>query len=139
MSIQRRSDRNKFSRLRRTLLVLSEEVTSLLKPFLSDKAVIKGSLYELKRKCGKPGCKCTRGELHSSMVVSDSEKGKKSLRIIPRGLLVDVRAKVRRYRQLRRCRARLVEVHKEMLRVMDEMERLRRQGVPSAGTKRRLG
>ena len=139
MSIQRRSDRNKFSRLRRTLLVLSEEVTGLLKPFLSDKAVIKGSLYELKRKCGKPGCKCTRGELHSSMVVSDSEKGKKSLRIIPRGLLVDVRAKVRRYRQLRRFRARLVEVHKEMLRVMDEMERLRRQGVPSAGTKRRLG
>jgi hypothetical protein len=136
MRIQRRSNRDRFSHLRRSLLGLSEEVRGLIGPFLSDTGVIKGSVYELKRKCGKPGCKCTRGELHRSMVVSDSEKGHKRLRIIPRGFLVEVRAKVGRYRRLRRCRARLVEVHKEMLKVMDEMERARRDGMPSAGSKR---
>jgi hypothetical protein len=97
--------------------------------------VIKGSVYELKRKCGKPGCKCTRGELHRSMVVSDSEKGKKSLRVIPHGFLVDVRSKVRSYRRLRRARTRLVEVHGKMLRVMDELEIMRREEIPSADKK----
>lgn len=135
MIVQRGASRQKFSRLRRSLIRLSEEARRLIEPFLSDKHVIKGSVYELKRKCGKPGCRCTRGELHRSMVVSDSEKGKKSLRVIPRGFLVDVRSKVHRYRKLRRARARLVEVHSEMLRVMDEMEMMRREQMPSADKK----
>lgn len=138
MIIQRETNRQKFSRLRRSLVRLSEEARRLIEPFLSDKPVIKGSVYELRRKCGKPGCKCTRGELHRSMVVSDSEKGRKSLRMIPRGFLVDVRSKVHRYRRLRRARARLVEVHQTMLRVMDEMEAMRRDEMPRTGKKDQL-
>ena len=130
MRIQSQSDRRKLSQLRRSLVRLTEEARRLIEPFLSDKAVIKGSLYELRRKCGKAGCKCAGGELHSSMVVSASEKGRKSLRVIPRGFLVDVRAKVRRYRRLRRSRARLVEVHGQMLKLMDKLERMRRDEVP---------
>ena len=138
MSIQKRANRQKFSRLRRSLVRLYEEAGRLIEPFSSDKPVIKGSVYELKRKCGKPGCKCTRGELHRSMVVSDSEKGRKTLRVIPRGFLVDVRNKVRRYRRLRRARAGLVEVHGKMLRVMDEMEAMRREEMPRTGKKDQL-
>ena len=97
---------------------------------VSDKSVIKGSVYELKRKCGKPGCKCAQGELHCRMVVSASEKGRTRLRVIPRGFLVEVKSKVRRYQQLRRARVRLIEVHKKMLQVMDEMEAMRRKEMP---------
>jgi hypothetical protein len=89
--------------------------------------VIKGSIYELKRKCGKPGCKCAQGELHHRMVVSASEKGKTRLRVIPRGFVFEVQNKVRRYQRLRRARARLVVLHKEMLLVLDEMEAMRRE------------
>lgn len=64
------------------------------------------------------------------MVVSASEKGKTILRVIPHGFLVEVQAKVRRYQELRRARARLVEVHRKMIQVMDEMEVIRRQEVP---------
>ena len=39
----------------------------------------------------------------------------------------------RRYQELRQARARLVEVHKKMLQVMDEMEAMRRQEVPKSG------
>jgi len=49
------------------------------------------------------------------------------LRAIRRGLLVEVQIKVRRYQELRRARARLVQVHKRMLKVMDEMEAMRRE------------
>jgi hypothetical protein len=124
--------RRKFSRLRQSLSQLCDEIKKLTKPFLSDLPVIKGSVYELKRKCGKPGCKCAQGELHGRMVVSASEKGKTSLRVIPSGFLVEVQAKVRRYQELRQARARLVEVHKKMLRVMDEMEAMRREGIPKS-------
>ena len=130
MSIQNAAGKRKFSQLRHSLRRLSDELRQLIIPSFSDKSVIKGSVYELKRKCGKPGCKCAQGQLHSRMVVSASEKGKTILRVIPHGFLVEVQAKVRRYQELRRARARLVEVHRKMIQVMDEMEVIRRQEVP---------
>ncbi|MDI7258791.1 MAG: hypothetical protein QME90_02595 [Thermodesulfobacteriota bacterium] len=92
--------------------------------------MIKGTVYELKRRCGKPGCKCTQGQLHGRMVVSASQRGKTRLQVIPHGFLVEVQGKVSRYQELRRARARLVEIHWEMLRVLDEMEAMRREELP---------
>jgi len=135
MSIQKKSDREKFSRLRQALLHLAGEIEGLVKPLFSDRPVIKGTAYELKRKCGKPGCKCARGELHTRMVVSASEKGKTRLQVIPRGALVEVQTKVRRYQELRRVRARLGEIYRRMLMVMDEMEAMRREDVSSPDRK----
>jgi hypothetical protein len=125
--MQIRGKKRKFSRLRQSLVDLADEVKSLIEPFLSDQALIKGSVYELKSKCGKPGCKCTKGQLHRRMVVSASDKGKTRLRVIPRGFVSEIQNKVRRYQRLRRARARLVALHKEMLEVMDEMEAMRRE------------
>lgn len=67
------------------------------------------------------------------MVISASEKGKTSLRVIPHGFLVEIQIKVRRYQELRHARARLVEVHRKMLRVIDEMEAMRREEIPASG------
>ena len=137
MGIQDRRTREKFSRLRQSLLHLVNEMKRLIEPFFSDRPVVKGSVYELKRKCGKPRCKCAQGQLHGRMVVSASEKGRTRLQVIPRGFLVEVQQKVRRYQELRRARARLVEIHREMLKVMDAMEAMRREELPSLD-KRRL-
>lgn len=131
MSIQKKSEREKFSRLRQNLLHLASEIKGLVEPFFSDLPVIRGTVYELKRKCGKPGCKCAQGELHTRMVVSASEQGKTKLQVIPAGSLSEVQAKVRRYQDIRRVRARLGEIYRKMLKVMDEMEAMRREGVPS--------
>jgi len=136
MGIQRKAAREKFSRLRHTLLQVIEEMKRLIEPFFSDRPVVKGTVYELKRKCGKPGCKCAQGELHARMVVSASERGKTRLRAIPRGFLVDTQQRVKRYQELRRARARVVEIHRQMLKVMDEMEAMRREELPSPGKDR---
>lgn len=138
MGIQTRSKRERFSRLRQSLLHLAQEVRQLVDPFFSDRPVMKGSVYELRRRCGKPGCKCARGELHARMVVSASEGGKTRLQVIPRGFLVEVQGKVRRYQELRRVRVRLGEIYREMLRVMDQMEAMRREELSRSG-KRRSG
>jgi hypothetical protein len=138
MGIQSKKDREKFSQLRQTLLHLASEIKGLVEPFFSDRPVIKGTVYELKRRCGKPGCKCVRGELHARMVVSASEGGKTRLQVIPHGFLVEVEVKVRRYQELRRVRARLGEIYRKMLRVIDQMEAMRREELSSSG-KRRSG
>ena len=130
MSIKTNPDKKKFSQLRQSLGRLANEIRQVINPFFSDKPLIKGSVYELKTKCGKPGCKCAKGELHHRMVVSASEKGKTRLRAIPHGFLIEVQTKVRRYQELRRVRVRLIEVHKKMLQVMDEMEAMRREEMP---------
>jgi hypothetical protein len=136
MGIQNKAAREKFSRLRQSLVQLIEEMKGLIGLFFSDRPVVKGTVYELKRKCGKPGCKCDRGELHARMVVSASERGKTRLRAIPRGFLVDAQQRVSRYQELRRARARVVDIHRQMLKVMDEMEAMRREELPSPGKDR---
>lgn len=133
MGIQSKEDKQKFSKLRQSLTLLSYQIREIIKPFFSDKPVIKGSVYELRRKCGKPGCQCVEGKLHSTMVVSSSEKGKTRLKVIPQGFLVEVKTKVQRYQKLRRSRRQLGEVHKKMLEVMDEMEAMRREEMSSSG------
>jgi hypothetical protein len=136
MGIQSKTTKEKFSRLRHALVQLLDEMRGLIEPFFSDRPVIKGTVYELKRKCGKPGCKCAQGELHARMVVSATEAGKTRLRAIPRGFLVDTQQRVRRYQELRRARARVVGIHRQMLKLMDEMEGMRREEVSSSGKER---
>jgi hypothetical protein len=136
MGIQNKADREKFSRLRQTLLHLTDEIKGLVGPFFSDRPVIKGTVYELKRRCGKPGCKCARGELHGRMVLSASEGGKTRLQVIPQGYLVEVQGKVRRYQELRQVRARLGEIYRKMLQVMDQMEGMRREELLALEKKR---
>jgi len=135
MGIQTKSTREKFSRLRQSLVHLVREMKQLVEPFFSDRPVLKGTVYELRRRCGKPGCKCAQGELHARMVVSASEKGRTQLRVIPRGFLVETQQKVGRYQELRRIRARLVAIHVQMLKVLDEMEAMRREELPSSDKK----
>jgi len=136
MGIQSKAAKEKFSRLRHSLVQLLDEMRGLIEPFFSDRPVIKGTVYELKRKCGKPGCKCAQGELHARMVVSASEGGRTRLRAIPRGFLVETQQRVKRYQELRRARARVVEIHRQMLKLIDEMEAMRREEVSSSGKER---
>jgi len=138
MGIQNKKDREKFSQLRQSLSQLAGEIKRVVEPLFSNRPVIKGTVYELKRRCGKPGCKCARGEMHARMVVSASEGGKTRLQVIPHGYLIEVQAKVRRYQELRRVRARLGEIYRKMLKVIDQMEAMRREELASSD-KRRSG
>ena len=49
---------------------------------------------------------------------------------------MDTQQRVKRYQELRRARARVVEIHRQMLKVMDEMEAMRREELPSPGKDR---
>lgn len=49
---------------------LRDELGQLLEVFLARDPLVKGSVYELRRKCGKPTCGCARGAPHGTVVLS---------------------------------------------------------------------
>jgi hypothetical protein len=115
------------SRLRQALRNLIRELEASLGVAFSRSPLVKGNVYELARKCGKPNCICTRGQLHHSMVLSWSEGGKSRLFSIPPERVGELKEKSEEYLRVRRARARVTEICKEILAVLDQMEKLRRE------------
>jgi len=118
----------RLSRLRQSLTRLRGEATRLLEVFLGRDPLARGTVYELRRKCGKPSCCCaTEGQLHAVTVLSISEEGRTRLRALPPDQIADLRALTARYQRFRRARARLVKVHRQMVAVIDQLEAARRK------------
>ena len=95
--------------------------------FADRRPFVKGTVYEQKRKCGKPNCHCASGEGHSSMVLSRSEQGRTKLTVIPSGDLKDLQVLTERYQRFRRARARLGQIYKTMISLIDQLEESRRK------------
>jgi len=118
---------NQLSRLRQTLRGHLADLEKSLDVVFGRAPMVKGNVYELARKCGKPNCACARGELHRSMVLTWSHEGKPRLFSIPCERLADLRAKSEEYLRFRRTRARVTEICKKIVAVMDRIEKLRRE------------
>lgn len=116
-----------LSRLRQTLRRLLQDLERSLEVAFERSLLVKGNVYEMARKCGKPNCVCTRGKLHRSMVLSWSEEGKTRLFSIPPERLGKLREKSREYLRFRQARARVTEICREILAVLDQIENLRRE------------
>jgi hypothetical protein len=61
---------------------------------------LRGSLSERLGKCGKPNCRCTRGELHKSLYLVQSQGGKLRQICVPKAWQERVRRAVDDYRKM---------------------------------------
>jgi len=109
------------SRLRQRLDKLRREIPPLIDELCSFRALTKGSVYQMKRRCGKPTCICARGKLHASWVLSWSEDGKTRLRSLDKDDLPLIARRASAYTRFRRARARLTKVHQDMLKTIDAL------------------
>ena len=116
-----------LSRLRQELRRLLEELGHSVEVVFGRDPLVKGSVYEMARKCGKPTCVCTRGQLHRSLVLSWSHQGRTRLKLIPPERLQELRRKSEEYLRFRRARAQVTVICKQMLSVIDRIETLRRE------------
>src|SRR5512137_1642314 len=105
--MQIKRDRQELSRLRSTLWDHLADLRRVLEVVFGRSVLVKGNVYELARKCGKPTCVCTRGQLHRSMVLTWSEEGRSRLLSIPKGRISEVKKKSEQYLRFRRARARV--------------------------------
>jgi hypothetical protein len=125
--MQTRKQRDQLSRLRRTLRDHLADLEKSLDVVFGRAPMVKGNVYELARKCGKPNCACTRGKLHCSMVLTWSHEGKPKLFSIPSKRLAELQMKSEEYLRFRRVRARVTEICKKIVDAMDRIEKLRRE------------
>lgn len=122
---KKEDDLETLSHLRQDLRRLLGELNRSVEVVFDRSPLVKGSVYEMARKCGKPSCACTRGELHRSMVLSWSHHGKTRLMAIPPDRLAELRGKSEEYLRVRRARAGVSVLCKQILAVMDHIEKLR--------------
>jgi hypothetical protein len=83
--------------------------------------MVQGSFYLLRRKCGKPNCRCATGQLHAAYVLTRSEQGKDRLYTVPREQRARVRKWAAEYRRYQRARAVLAKRHLRLLSLVDQM------------------
>lgn len=121
----------RLSRLRRTLLDLREMPGRLFPVFLDKHPLVKGTVYSLRRRCGKPGCRCAKkGERHESLVWTASVRGRTRLKSLAADQVTRVRELTQRYQRVRAARAEFVRLYGRMVHIIDELERLRRVDIP---------
>jgi septal ring factor EnvC (AmiA/AmiB activator) len=111
------------SRSRKRVLDLHDQERELLKALVSCRGMTKGSVYNLKTRCGKPSCACARGRLHSAMVLSWSQAGKTRILAVQPGDLDRLVRLTEEYRTFRQARSKLVKLQKELLKEVDKLER----------------
>jgi hypothetical protein len=110
-----------LSLLRQKLWRAYAALARTLRQLQRDSPMVQGSFYLLRRKCGKPNCRCASGQLHASWVLTRSQAGKDRIYPVPK----DQRAQVRRwaleYRRYQRARAALAKAHPQLLALADQM------------------
>jgi hypothetical protein len=91
----------------------------LLRSLQLEAPLTPGSLYRLRRKCGKPTCRCAQGHLHETWVLTRSAQGQTKLYSVPPEQRARVRQLTAAYRRYQRSRALWVKRTAEWLAQID--------------------
>jgi len=110
-----------LSTLRQQLWRAYAALATTLRRLQRSEPMVQGSFYLLRRKCGKPNCRCARGELHPAYVLTRSEAGKDRLYPVPKEQRAEVRKRAAEYRRYQRARAVLVKRHLHLLALVDQI------------------
>lgn len=95
------------------------EFRSQLAKLIHSAGILRGSLSVRERTCGKPSCKCAKGEKHSSLYLVFSEEGKYRQLFIPKNLEEQVRAWVANHHRARELLEEISRMHRERIKERD--------------------
>lgn len=116
-----------LSSLRSQLAQAQQQLAAVLEDCFGRGPLLPGSLYTLRRKCGKPNCRCAGGQLHESTVLSYRGEARPQNVSPPPEQIDMLRAMTDDYRRVRQARAKLVRWQRELLKLVDALEAARVQ------------
>lgn len=117
----------RLSSLRSQLTQAQQQLPGLLKDCFARSPLLPGSLYTLRRKCGKLNCRCARGQLHESTALSYRGQARPR-NLSPSPEQIDMlRQMTDDYRRVRQSRAKLVRWQRQLLKLLDALEDARVQ------------
>jgi hypothetical protein len=109
------------SALRQRLWQQFRRLERLLQTMVSQGPLTPGSFYLLRRKCGKPSCRCARGQLHAAWVLTRSEAGRHRLYLVPPAQRAQLRQWATAWRRYQRARARLLQHWAALVALADQI------------------
>jgi hypothetical protein len=131
-----KSDTN-ASTTRQALRRIAEQLPKRVEDALKVRGeVMAASLSKTSKVCGKPNCKCARGDKHEVYQLSWTENGKRRSTHIRRDELDLVRSAVERYKRLRQSRAELLKLASDAASLMDNLVEALRLAPPDKGGRR---
>lgn len=87
--------------MRRSVMTrIERESRSQLKPYISWKEFIRATPTLRKQTCGKPNCKCQKGEKHTCLVLTRSHRGQLEQVYIPKAKEAMVKEWVKNYHRV---------------------------------------
>ena len=116
-----------LSSLRSHVRSVQQQIQELLETLLAREPLVPGSLYTLRRRCGKPTCHCAQGELHASTVLSYRGQGRPQNITPAPEHLPEVRKLTEAYRRFRQARTQLLRLQRQLLTLLDQIEAARVQ------------
>lgn len=91
-----------------------------------------GSLAVSHRRCGKPSCRCAKGDGHPFATLTFMVAGKKRVEAIPADWLDIIRSRVDAGRQFKKVAAELLTINAELLLLARKQHRPSRREAPSS-------
>lgn len=79
-------------------------------------SMMQGTVIYRRMKCGKPNCRCTRGEPHMYLVVTYKEKGKSKTVYVNRSLEAEALVLSSNYKKYKELLKELTQVNLEILK-----------------------
>ena len=103
---------------KQTTAALRKRRQALLRQLPPLKAVLRGSLIERYKRCGKPGCKCARGPGHGpKYYLSVSFPGlRPQIDYVPQESYAQASEFLANYRRVRQILEEICEINRELLR-----------------------
>jgi hypothetical protein len=120
------------SALRRQLWRQFRASGSLLRQMTQPAELIPGSFYLMRRKCGKPSCRCAKGHLHATYVLTRSEAGKHKLYSVPPEQRARVRQLAAAWKRAQKARAKLHKLQVQLLALADQITQAQQVPWPPA-------
>ena len=118
-----------ISTLRKQVFDLNKRRTDAINRVLNTKPYIAAQVYQRYRKCGKPNCKCAKGELHGPFVwIYQKKKDQKVISTtVAEGKVYEAKEMAERYVELQRLRQQIREMDQRLNELLNlyekEMER----------------
>ena len=113
-----------ISALRRQIFNLNKKRQDAINRVLNTKPYIAAQVYERYRKCGKPNCKCAKGELHGPFLwIYQKKKGRKVISTtVAEGKAAEAKEMAGRYTELLRLRQQIRESDQKMNELLNEYD-----------------
>lgn len=96
------------------------QARSALARLITQRGLLRGNLLQRRRVCGKPNCRCARGELHAGLYLVFSEGGKLRQLFVPKTWEARVRQWVTDYHDARQLLEQLSRLYFEKLRQRED-------------------